>query len=80
MDRDRLVGTSTRYGLNGSNPGKDEIIRTRPDWPWGPLSLSYNGYQVSFPEVERPERGVYHPSESSAQVTSTPPPGLRGLF
>jgi hypothetical protein len=83
MGRDRLVSVSNRYGLNGSNPGEDEIIRT-----WGPLSLLHNGYPVSFPEVERPERGVDHPSKSSARVkkkrqynyTSTSPLGLRGLF
>jgi len=32
--------------VRGSNPGGGEIFRTRPDWPWGPTSLLYNGYQV----------------------------------
>jgi hypothetical protein len=32
----------------GSNPGGGEILRTHPDWPWGPPSLLYNGYRV-FP-------------------------------
>jgi hypothetical protein len=32
----------------GSNPGGGEILRTRPERPWGPPSLLYNGYQV-FP-------------------------------
>jgi hypothetical protein len=27
-------------------PGGDEVFRTRPDRPWGPPSLVYNGYQV----------------------------------
>ena len=31
-----------------SNPGGSEIFRTRPDRPWGPPSLLYNGYRV-FP-------------------------------
>jgi hypothetical protein len=25
--------------VRGSNPGGSAIFRTRPDWPWGPLSL-----------------------------------------
>jgi hypothetical protein len=32
--------------------GRD--FRTRPDTPWGPPSLLYNGYRVSFPRVKRP--------------------------
>jgi len=28
--------------------------------PWGPPSLLYDGYRVSFPEVMRPGRGVEH--------------------
>jgi hypothetical protein len=30
----------------GSNPGRGERFRTRPDRPRGPPSLLYNGYQV----------------------------------
>ena len=45
-----------------------EIFRTRPDRPWGPFSLLYNGYRVSFPGVKRPGRGVDHPLPSSAEV------------
>jgi len=43
------VGYFTRYGLGGpgSNPGGGEVFRTRPDRPWGPPSLLYNGYRVS---------------------------------
>ena len=44
------VGIATGYGLHG--PGNEswwgQIFRTCPDWPWGPPSLLYNGYQV-FP-------------------------------
>ena len=45
------VGIVTGYGLDG--PGIEsrwggEIFRTRPDLPWGPPSLLYNGYRV-FP-------------------------------
>ena len=47
--RESSVGIATRYGLDG--PGIEsrwggEIFRTRPDLPWGPPSLLYNGYQV----------------------------------
>jgi len=51
------VGTATDYGLEspGSNPGGDEIS-ARPDRPWGPPSLLYNGYRV-FPG-DRGGRGV----------------------
>jgi hypothetical protein len=30
------------------NPGGGEVFRTRPERPWGPPSLLYNGYRV-FP-------------------------------
>jgi len=45
--RDSSVGIGTRYGLDGpgSKQGGGEIFRTPPDWPWGPPSLLYNGYQ-----------------------------------
>ena len=49
--RDYVVGTATRYGLEGSGIESrwgGEIFRTRPDRPWGPPSLLYNWYQV-FP-------------------------------
>ena len=36
------------YTAWGSNPGGGEIFRSRPDRPWGPLSLLYNEYRV-FP-------------------------------
>jgi hypothetical protein len=63
VGRDSSVGIATRYGLDvhGSNPGGGEIFCTRPDRPWGPPSLLYEGYRVSFPGVERPGHGVDHP-------------------
>jgi hypothetical protein len=64
--RDSSVGIATRYGLDG--PGIGEIFRSRPDRPWGPPSLLYNGYRVTFPGVKRPGRGVDHPPSSSARV------------
>ena len=50
MGRISSVGIATRYGLDGkgSNPGGGEIFHTRPDRPWVPTSLLYNGYTV-FP-------------------------------
>jgi hypothetical protein len=44
-----------------SNRGGGEIFLICPDRPWGPLSLLYNGYWVSFLGVKRPGCGVYHP-------------------
>jgi len=60
--RDSSVGIATRYVLDG--PGIEsrwgEIFRTRPDRPWGPPSLLYNGYRVTLSGVKRPGRGVDH--------------------
>jgi hypothetical protein len=36
--------------------------------PGGPPGKLYNGYQVSFPRVRRPGRGVDYPPPSSAEV------------
>ena len=40
--------TNIAVTVRGSNPGGGEIFRTNPDRPWGPPSLLYNGYRVSF--------------------------------
>ena len=70
MGRDGSVGLATRYGLD--SPWIEfrwgEIFRTRPDQPWGPPSLLYNGCRVSFPGVKRPGRGVNHPPPPTAKV------------
>ena len=63
MGRDSVVGIVTLYGLDG--PGIEsrlggEISRTSPDRPWGPPSLLYNGYRVSFLGLKRPGCGVDH--------------------
>jgi hypothetical protein len=67
---DSIVGTATRYGLDGpgieSRRGRD--FRTSPDWPWGPSSLLYNVYRVSLPGVKRPGCGVNHRPPSSAEI------------
>jgi hypothetical protein len=44
-----------------------EIFHTHPDQPWGPASLPYNGYQVSFSEVNRPGCGIDRSPQSSAE-------------
>jgi hypothetical protein len=69
VGRDSSVGTANRYGLD--SPGIEsrwEIFHTRPERPWGPPNLLYDGYRVSFPGVKRPGRGVDHPPPSSAEV------------
>ena len=64
------VGIVTGYGLDDpgieSRWGRD--FPPRPDRPWGPPSLLYNGYLV-FPEgIVRPERAAHHAPPSSAEV------------
>jgi len=48
-------------------PVGGEILRTRPDRPWGPPSLLYNGYRVFLGgKVVRAWRSQHTPS--SAEV------------
>jgi hypothetical protein len=67
------------WKVEGLNPGGGEIFRICPDWPWGPPSLLYNGYPVSFLGVKWPVHGIDRWLLSSAEVkheysyTSTPP-------
>ena len=58
------------WTVRRSNPagGGGKILRTRPDVPWVPPSLSYNGYRISFPGVKLPRRSVDRPSPFSAEV------------
>jgi hypothetical protein len=67
VGRDSAVGIATRYELErlGISSLWGEIIRTRPDRPWGPPSLLYNGYRVSVTGVKRPGRGASHPHSST---------------
>ena len=53
--------------VRGSNPGRNEILRTLLDWPWVPRSLLYMRYTGSFPGI-RARHGVNHPPPSSAKV------------
>ena len=63
------VGIATDYGLDG--PGIEtrwgEVFR-RPDRPWGPPSLLYNGYRVFPGGKVRPGRAADHSPPSSAAV------------
>ena len=66
--------------------GGNEISLIRPDGPWGPPSLLYNRYRISFPGVKRPGRVVNHSPHLAPRLkkeqnyTSTPPLGFLGLF
>jgi hypothetical protein len=53
VGRVSVVGVETRYGLGGLGVefGWGEILRIRPDGPWGIPTILYNGYLVSFPGV-----------------------------
>jgi hypothetical protein len=59
------VGTANDYGLHGPGieTGGREIFRTRPDRPWGPLSLMYSGYRGKATGA-----WCYHRPPSSAEV------------
>jgi hypothetical protein len=78
--RDSSVGIASRYRLHGpgSNAGGREIFRTCSDRPWGPHSVLYNGYRISFSGVQRPHLPPMLKKEYSS--TSTSPLGCYGLF
>jgi len=64
-----LVGIATDYGLDG--PGSNlggKRFSARPDRPWGPPSLLYNGYRVFPGGKVRPGRASDHSPPSSAAV------------
>jgi hypothetical protein len=56
------------WTVRGSNPGGVEIFRTCPDWPWGPPSLLYNGYQFFPTSKVRTRRDADHSPRSSTKV------------
>ena len=62
------TGIAMGWTVRGSNPGGGEIFRIRPDRPWVPPSLLYDGYRVSSPELKRSGRGVDHRPPSRAEV------------
>jgi hypothetical protein len=71
VGRDRSVGIATRCGLDG--PGMESwwgagFSAPRQDRSWGPPSLLYDAYRLSFPGIKRPGRGFNHPPPSSVEV------------
>jgi hypothetical protein len=62
-----ILRLATGWVVSGSNPGSGEILRTRPDRPWGPPSLLHNGYRV-FPGGKAVGAGRWPPTQSSAEV------------
>ena len=55
------------WRVQGSNSGGGKIFGTRSDWRWAhPASCTTS--TVSFPVVQRPERGVKQTPKSSAEV------------
>jgi hypothetical protein len=48
--------------------GTARIFRTRPDLPWCPYSLLYNGFRISFSGLNRPGSSVNHPPQPGAEV------------
>jgi hypothetical protein len=53
--------------FRGSNPDGGKIFLTRPDKPWCPPSLLYNGYRV-FPGDKADGAWRWPPTPSSAEV------------
>lgn len=45
-----------------------DIFHTLPDRHWGPPSLLYKRYRISFPGEKRPGRDINHAHPSSAEV------------
>jgi len=84
----KVVGIETRYGIDGlgiksrwrrdfPHPSRTDMGPTQPPIKW----VSY-----LLPGVQRPGRGVDHPTHLAPRLkkewsyTSTPPLNLRGLF
>ena len=60
------VQTEYKRKQNKKNSVRGHIFHTRPDQPWSPPSLLCNEYQLSFPGVKRPGRGLdTHPHLAS---------------
>jgi len=55
-----LVSDCTRrsWTVRGLNSSGGEIFHTCPDWPWGQLSLLYDGYQFLLLGVQQPGYGI----------------------
>jgi len=55
------------WGGGGGGGGVGELFRTRPDRPWSPPFLLYNGYQV-FPGGKVVKTWCWSPTPSSTEV------------
>ena len=62
------IAICSEWTVRGSNPGGGDIFRTGPDQPWGPPSLLYSGYRVSFTGVKRSGRCANQPLPYSTEV------------
>jgi hypothetical protein len=62
-----LQWLATGWTVRGSNPGRGEILRTRPGRLWGPTNLLYNGYRV-FLGGKAAGAWRWPPTPSSAKV------------
>ena len=67
---DGVVGRVTRYMPDGPRIQSwwGKIFCIHSEWPWGPPSLLYSGYQLSFPGLMWPGHGIDHPPSSSVDV------------
>jgi hypothetical protein len=65
-----MVKIASPYGPDspGLNLGGDKIFHTCLEQHWGPTSLLYNGYRVSFPRIRRLGFSSCHLPPSSAEV------------
>lgn len=59
---------ATGWIVRRSTPHVGEIFRNHPDVSWGPLTLLYYGYCVSFPGLQRSARGIDHIPPYTADV------------
>jgi len=65
------VGIATYYGLDGpviESWWGGARFSARPDRPWGPPSLLYNGYRVFSGDKVRPGRDADHSPPFSSEV------------
>ena len=62
------IATELRAGRSGNRIPVGRNFSARPDMPWGPPSLLYNGYRVFSEGNVRPGRAADHSPPSSAVV------------
>jgi hypothetical protein len=64
----KWIPTEQRTGRSEDRIPVGARFSARPDRPWGPPSLLYNGYRVFSEGKVRPERAAEHSPTSSAKV------------